>query len=74
MTPKSKVAEAYQSLAKEVLVDAEKRLKRSTEGLDDIFRPKNPGRKNSGSRYNRFPSANFSLFKTTRSKFWTMIP
>ena len=29
--PKSKVAEAYQSLAKEVLVDAEKRLKRSTE-------------------------------------------
>ncbi|RGB83772.1 ParA family protein, partial [Faecalibacterium prausnitzii] len=26
-----KVAEAYQSLAKEVLVDAEKRLKRSTE-------------------------------------------
>ena len=29
--PKGKVAEAYQSLAKEVLVDAEKRLKRSTE-------------------------------------------
>ena len=29
--PKSKAAEAYQSLAKEVLVDAEKRLKRSTE-------------------------------------------
>ena len=29
--PKGKVAEAYQSLAREVLVDAEKRLKRSTE-------------------------------------------
>ncbi len=29
--PKGKVAEAYQSLAKEVLADAEKRLKRSTE-------------------------------------------
>ena len=29
--PKSKVAEAYQSLAREVLVDAEKRLKRSSE-------------------------------------------
>ena len=29
--PKGKVAEAYQSLAREVLVDAEKRLKRSSE-------------------------------------------
>ena len=29
--PKGKVAEAYQSLVREVLVDAEKRLKRSTE-------------------------------------------
>ena len=29
--PKGKVAEAYQSLAREVLADAEKRLKRSTE-------------------------------------------
>ncbi len=29
--PKSKVAEAYQSLAREVLADAEKRLKRSSE-------------------------------------------
>ena len=29
--PKSKVSEAYQSLAKEVLADAEKRLKRSSE-------------------------------------------
>ena len=29
--PKGKVAEAYQSLAKEVLADAEKRLKRSSE-------------------------------------------
>ena len=35
--PKGKVAEAYQSLAREVLVDAEKRLKRSSEGLDDLF-------------------------------------
>ena len=29
--PKGKVAEAYQSLAREVLADAEKRLKRSSE-------------------------------------------
>jgi ATPases involved in chromosome partitioning len=29
--PKGKVAEAYQSLAKEVLADAKKRLKRSSE-------------------------------------------
>ena len=28
-----------------------------------FFRPKSPGRKNSGSRYNRFPSANFFPFK-----------
>ena len=44
------------------------------KGLDDIFSTEDPGRKNSGSRYNRFPSANFSRSKTTRSKFWTMIP
>ena len=31
MTPKGKVAEAYKSLAKEVLADAEKQLKRVTE-------------------------------------------
>ncbi len=35
--PKGKVAEAYQSLTKEVMVDAEKQLKRSSERLDDIF-------------------------------------
>ena len=29
--PKGKVAEAYQSLAREVLADAERRLKRSSE-------------------------------------------
>jgi hypothetical protein len=47
---------------------------REREYLMIFFRPKSPGRKNSGSRYNRFPSANFSRSKTTRSKFWTMIP
>ena len=35
--PKGKVAEAYQSLTKEVLANAEKQLKRVAERADDIF-------------------------------------
>ena len=42
------------------------------KGLDDIFSTEESRQEE--QRYNRFPSANFSRSKTTRSKFWTMIP
>ena len=44
------------------------------KGLDDLFSSEKPGRKNSGNRYSRFPSANYFRSRITHSKFWTMMP
>ena len=73
--PKGKVAEAYKSLTKEVLADAEKQLKRVAEMGQMTFSPrKNPGRNSSGNRFNRFPLESFFLSRIIPLRFWTMSP
>lgn len=71
--PKGKVAEAYKSLTKEVLADAKSSVNASLSSYDDIFPPKNPGRKNSASRCSRFRLESCFHSRTIPSRFWTMI-
>ena len=73
--PKGKVAEAYQSLAKEVLADADRQRKLSSERARcPVFhRGKSTGG-TAGTRYSRFLLVNCSLSKTILSRCWTMKP
>ena len=72
--PKGKVAEAYQSLAKEVLADADRQRKLALKGLDDLFSTEENRQEEQRNRYSRFPLMRCPPSPTPPSRCWTMKP
>ena len=67
-------AEAYHSIAKEVLADAEKQLKRVAERADDIFSTEESRQEQQREQVQQIPIGELFPFKNHPLRSWTMSP